>query len=359
MKKTLRYHLFTLFLLLVAGMASAQEVVDTASWFVGQKKNDVLLETQAQSITLQRPDADETHRFDRLWGAVTLGTTGIGIDVATPVSEMVHLRAGFSIMPSLKAKMHFHVGVGESDPKYDKQGNRIETKFEKLSKAFEQVTGMEMHENVEMIGRPTFYNVKLLADVFPFANKKWHLTAGFYYGNKQIAKAYNSTRDMNALFSVNMYNMLYSKVIEAVEDPWNIDNEVVLMEYGNAAIILPQEQTEYLYKYMKRYGRMGIHLGDYYVEPDKDGMMKCKVTANRLKPYLGFGYGDATPQGDKRVAFSLEAGMLFWGGTPRVDCYGTNLVDMHVKGRAGSYIDAIAALKVFPVVELRVACKLF
>ncbi|MCR4852320.1 MAG: hypothetical protein K5893_01860 [Prevotella sp.] len=356
MRKSLR-HILTVLLLLAAGVTFGQEL--DSIWSVGQKENDVMLETRPQDVTLLRPTKSETYRFDRLWGAVTVGTTGFGFDLATPISEMVHLRAGFAIMPSLKTDMTFSIRVGESDPKYDKNGNRIETKFEKLANAFQQVTGKEIRENVNMIGRPTFYNAKLLVDVFPFHNKKWFLTGGIYYGNEQIAKAYNSTEDMNVLYSVSLYNSLHGKVIEAVEDPWNIDNEVVIMEYGNAAIVLPQEQTEYLYKYMKRYGRMGIHLGDYYLEPDEDNMVRCSVKANRLKPYLGFGYGNATPQGDKRVAFSLEAGLMMWGGTPRVDCYGTDLVDMNVKGRVGHYIDFFKAMKAYPVVNLRVACRLF
>ena len=361
-------YVLSMMLLLFPCLAICQDtVVDTASWFVGQKQNDVLLERVSRSLQAKNGEGDgvaATYKdgrmksFDRFWGAATVGTTGFGIDISSPVTQMVNLRAGFSIMPSLKTTMHFHVGVGDKDPKYDKDGNRIETKFERLSKAFEQVTGMRVNENVEMIGRPTFWNVHLLADVYCFPNKKWHLTGGFYLGNRQIAKAYNSTRDMNALLTVCIYNTLYDKVINAVEDPWNIDNEVLLMEYGNAAIVLDQDKTETLYKYMKRYGRMGFHLGDYWVEPDEDGMMKCKVTANPLKPYLGFGYGDATPEKGKWVAFSLDAGLLFWGGTPRVDCYGTDLVDMHVRGRVGSYIDFISTLKAYPVINLKVAVPL-
>ena len=358
MKEILRWTYSVLFLLL-SEMAFGQDVVDTLAWERGMKQNDVMVETRAQDVTLLRPTMSETHRFDRLWGALSLGTTGIGLDLSTPISEAVHLRAGFSIFPSLKTHMNFGIRVGESDPKYDKNGNRIETKFEKLANAFNQVTGKELSENVRMVGRPTFYNAKLLVDVFPFKNKKWFLTGGIYYGNEQIARAYNTPEAMNVLYSVSLYNSLHGKVIDAVEDPWNIDNEVVLMEVGNAAIVLEQEKTEYLYKYMKRYGRMGIHLGDYYLEPDKDNMVKCSVKANRLKPYLGFGYGNATPQGDKRYAFSLEAGMLMWGGTPRVDCYGTDLVDMNVKGRVGHYVDFFKALKAFPVVNLRIACRLF
>ena len=50
---------------------------------------------------------------------------------------------------------------------------------------------------------------------------------------------------------------------------------------------------------------------------------------------------------------------MFWGGTPRVDCYGTDLVKMNVKGKVGDYVKFFEALKVFPVINLRISRRLF
>ena len=49
--------------------------------------------------------------------------------------------------------------------------------------------------------------MNLLVDVFPFKNNKhWHFTAGFYWGNSTIGKAYNTTEDMPSLVAVGIYN---------------------------------------------------------------------------------------------------------------------------------------------------------
>lgn len=325
------------------------------------KSNDVHLTVQDPRKMLEKGDVPslDNNMLNHLDVALTLGTTGVGIDLAMPVGNYVRVRAGYAFMPSFKHNMNFGLAIAEDDPKYDKQGNRIETKFEKLSKLFEQATGHEVGTSVDMIGRPVYNNVKLLVDVFPFRNKKWFFTGGFYFGSSNIARAYNRQEDMATLYSVDMYNRMYDKVMAAYDDPWNPFNDVLLFEYNGMPFYLPSDMADMMHTYMGRYGRMGIHLGDYFLVPDEDCMVKATVKANRFKPYLGFGYGNATPQGDKKYAFMLEAGVMFWGGNPTVDCYGTDLVKMHVKGRVGDYVNFFKSLEVFPVINLRISRRLF
>ena len=92
---------------------------------------------------------------------------------------------------------------------------------------------------------------------------------------------------------------------------------------------------------------------------DENAMVKASVQVNRLKPYLGFGYGDYEPKANKRYGVMLEFGVMWWGGTPRVDCYGTDLTTQHVKGEVGKYINVIKALKVFPVLNIRFSRRIF
>ena len=63
---------------------------------------------------------------------------------------------------------------------------------------------------VDMVGVPTYHNAKLLVDVFPFKNKKWHFTTGFYVGPSRIAKAYNTTEDMARVLGTIPYEVLTS-----------------------------------------------------------------------------------------------------------------------------------------------------
>ena len=69
---------------------------------------------------------EDQSSFKHLDVAVTAGTTGIGAELAMPLSETVQVRAGFSVMPSIKVPMHFKVAL-PNDPVTDKNGNKIET----------------------------------------------------------------------------------------------------------------------------------------------------------------------------------------------------------------------------------------
>lgn len=289
--------------------------------------------------------------------AVDLGTTGIGVELAAPVSNNVQVRTGFSFMPHFNFDMNFAIQA------YDTDMGLLETKFDQLADMMHSITGYTAKDNIDMEGTPTYYNFKFLVDVFPFRDKRWHLTAGFYLGNSKIAKAKNAIEDMTSLLAVGIYNNMYDFVKDdGVNDPryWN---EPI---YGT--IYLDPEVGDQLWAKMKGYGRMGIHMGyhnsdgtPYMMEPNNDGTVSAKVTVNRFKPYIGFGFGDSM-QSNKRYHVSFDCGVMFWGGTPKVITHdGTDIAsDVHgLKWRVGDYVDIIKTFKVFPVINLRVSRRLF
>ena len=130
------------------------------------------LSASAQSFSLQET-LDEYHMFNHLDASLTIGTTGIGFDVSTPVGDYAQLRVGYAFMPSFHKSMYFGVQVGDNaEKKYDANGNRVQTTFDKMADALEQVTGYKVEDQVEMIGMPTYNNLKVLVDVFPFKQDK-------------------------------------------------------------------------------------------------------------------------------------------------------------------------------------------
>lgn len=296
--------------------------------------------------------------FKHLDLALNIGTTGVGLELATPLGEYVMLRAGFDYMPHFTMKMDFDVQVGED----------LETsnaKFYKMQGMLEQLTGFEVDNKVDVIGKPTFYNFKLLVDVYPFKNnKKWHLTGGFFWGNAQIAEGYNTTEDMPSLMAVQIYNHLYEYFTTYNEEYG--DYTYIYEPFYNDYYIDPDVGDQMREK-LSSYGRMSFNMGTkkdgstYYMEPDADGMAKVKVKANRFKPYLGFGYGSSMDR-KKTYKVSFDCGVLFWGGTPRVVMHdGTDLShDMHyVRGDVGRCVNVIKAFKVYPVINFRIAKTLF
>jgi hypothetical protein len=309
------------------------------------------------SAQQMKDECENSGIFNHLDASISLGTTGIGVELSSPIGNYVHLRTGFDFMPRFHHDMTFEVMVGD-DP------SKSQSKFNRLSGALEGLTGYKTDNKIDMIGEPTFYNFKLLVDVFPLKNnKKWHITTGFYLGPSKIAKAYNTTEDMPSLMAVSIYNNLYDKILRG--EPIYDDT------------FLPYEIEE---KFLS-YGRMGIHVGDYcqdvydangqllhkkgdpyMMEPDEDSMAKASVKVNGFKPYLGIGYGGRLFKNNDNYHIAVDCGVLFWGGTPSIITHdGTDLSKdvENIRFKVGDYVDLLKKFKVYPVLNVRITKSLF
>lgn len=327
--------------------------------------------------------------FRNLDLSVTAGTTGIGIDVASKLGSYVQLRAGYEYMPRVNVSLYFPVEVGGQAAKlYDDDGNRIESRFDRLSNMLNKLTGLTVSDEVEMVGKPTLNNFKFLVDVFPFRNKHWHFTAGFYWGSSQYAYAENSTAAMTSLLAVNMYNQIYAKCVA----------DMPLFDIPNMPTMTLDPVVQ---EKIASYGRMGFEVGcykndvygmyesdvydptypgnvlhekgeygllhaagdPYVLEPDpQDGMVKVYAKSNPFKPYIGFGYGGRLMKNRDDWQVSFDAGAMFWGGTPDLYTHdGTNLTKdvENIKGKVGDWVDFLGAIKVYPVLSVRFTKTIF
>lgn len=328
------------------------------------------------------------HAFNHLDLSLTTGSTGIGFDVSMPVNKVFSLRAGYAIMPHFTHTMHFGVDVGD-DP------TTSQHKFNRLAGLLEDLTGNKVDNVVDMEGQPTYWNWKLMVDVRPFRNKNWHFTAGIYAGNRQVARAVNAIEDMPSLMAVDIYNNLYNKALSG--EPLAVVGDVgvhmpevmnqKLLDYGRMSIRMGEYSHDVLYPEDVVAGEGGVFIGDEYYEegtvlhkandpedpmihagdayrvvPDENSMVKAWAYANRLKPYLGFGYGGRLLKKDPRWRISFDCGAMFWGGTPQIVTHdGTDLVNdvKNVRGKVGDYVNIIKKFKVFPVLNLRITRRLF
>ena len=339
----------------------------------------------------------EHNIFQHLDVSLTLGTPGIGIDVASPIGNYVQVRAGYEFMPRFTKRMSFEMTInGQPAKSYDEDGNRQETKFDKLKEFMYSFTGYDIEDHVDMIGKPTMNNFKFMVDVFPFKNNKhWHFTAGFYWGSSKFAEAENSTEAMVSLVSAGIYNKMYESAKNG--DPLISFDPYQFPTLSGVSIQMPDQVRK---KFLD-YGEMGFVVGylthditdaegnvlmsktmvdtkgntiqrPYIVAPDEDGMVRVTASSKSFKPYLGFGYGGNLVKKRDDWKISFDCGAMLWGGTPELVVYhGLKLPDgsyrdisltedvENIGGKVGSYVKLFKSLKVYPVLSLRITKRLF
>ena len=113
------------------------------------------------SVFAQRYSSSDSYIFTHLGAGLSVGTDGIGIELATPISPYVGFRAGASFFPKIK--------VNVDDIDYTR--NKVDGKGEVKAK-FKKVEG------------------KALFDIYPLGNKySIHLTGGLFFGNSDLISA--------------------------------------------------------------------------------------------------------------------------------------------------------------------------
>ena len=154
----------------------------------------------------------------------------------------------------------------------------------------------------------------LLFDFFPSNQSSFHITAGAYLGSDKVAEVYN--KEDGALAAVTAYNR-----------------------------VVPNSQ------------KAGYTLGDYFLTPDENGNVNGSVTVAKFRPYVGIGFGRPVPT-KNRVACNFDLGVQFWG-KPDVLCQGQKLEEEHLNGDDGGIVRTVSKLSVWPVLNLRLAVRLF
>lgn len=100
--------------------------------------------------------------FNSLLVGVSAGTTGIGIDVATPVTPHFAIRGGVSFMPGIS--FDADVDVDLKDPK------------------------LEENSSLNLTGNMKRASGELLVNYYPFLSSSFFVTAGAYFGGNKLLK---------------------------------------------------------------------------------------------------------------------------------------------------------------------------
>ena len=167
---------------------------------------------------------------------------------------------------------------------------------------------------IELEGKLSIITGHLLFDVFFSKRSDFHLTGGAYLGGEKVAEAYN--KEDGALAAVTAYNKM-----------------------------VPNNQ------------KAGYTIGDYFLTPDENGNVNANIKVSKFRPYVGIGIGRPVPM-KSRIACSLDLGVQFWG-KPKVICQGQELTDEDLNSDDGGIIKYISMASVWPVLNFRMAVRLF
>lgn len=246
---------------------------------------------------------EEQGIFNHFGAGLSVGTTGIGIDLATCVTPYVGLRAGIDIMPKFKYTSDIKVrGIDET------QYNIIQSQVSSLP------AYASLPNRVDIEGKLKNTTGHFLIDLYPGEKIDWHLTVGAYFGGSEVIDVYTSNDDQ--LKPVAEYN-----------------------------------------RYAPEGYKAGVQLGKYFLEPDANGHVDADIKMAGFRPYLGIGWGRAVPK-NHTLGFQVDLGVQFWG-TPEVYLQGNKLDESDVEGEDGGFMKTMSKIKVYPVLNFRLTGKFF
>ena len=84
------------------------------------------------------------------------------------------------------------------------------------------------------------------------------------------------------------------------------------------------------------------------------GEQKVYLVLNKPKGYV------TSLDKDKHINIGVDGGVMFWGGTPKVVTHeNVNLTEdvSDIAGKVGSYVRTVRDMKVYPVLNFRIAYR--
>jgi len=277
---------------------------------------------------------------------VNVGTTGIGIDLALPITEYVRIRAGYNFVPRFTIHTDFPIETrgGSVSKLTNNIAGKVESKlaqlgidindegFEEYKHLIDKFSNIEAKDYVTMGLQPNLNHFKFLVDVMPFKhNKHWSFTAGFFIGSSTVGEAWNLDKETLLLEAINTYNSIYVNYV--------IDEGIKNSVTGGKTSLHEDDKRKDDPFY--RYGVAGFPLGKFsdgdlaIMRPNYDATVHAEMEMKSFRPYVGFGYNTHLSR-NKRWRLNVDAGVLFLCGKPKV--YVDNVFKINAKPLDIEYI---------------------
>lgn len=245
--------------------------------------------------------------MDHLSVSVEAGTTGLGFEVATTLHPNFMLRAGFVMLPPFSTEDAVIDNTFYFNSLVDKMPE-IKTELENKKLP---TNSNEFNDKISMTDKFKLYNGKILIDYYPITKRRFHITAGIYFGGKNI---------------ITSTGQLPSEFMEAVH---------VINKY------LPVNA-----QFLPAILRDDMFIQYCYAEASPTGRINYSRQINPIRPYVGIGGGRAIP--NKRIGCQFDIGVIFQGKQKISSEY-------YAEFGQADFLDWI----VYPVISMRLVGKIF
>lgn len=252
------------------------------------------------------PRGDGKQMFNHLSVGGIVGTSGIGVDVAMPCTKYVVLRGGLDLLKTPDIRYNFATNVADVL-------SSINITDPSLQEALRTT-------NVEIKLTPNLFNAHFIADIYPLKNSTWHLSTGFFIGNKNVLTAKNTKEgSYKFLNQANELVQLYNETFET------------------------------------NYQDVGVKFGDYIFTADKNGNIHAEAKTWLFRPYLGIGMGRPFGRTNK-CSVMLDAGCMFWG-SPKFKL--NHEKEIKSSSNNAGILSDLQSLNFLPMIQIRIAGDLF
>ncbi len=253
--------------------------------------------------------------FERLGVYIDVGTTGIGLDVATSLNNHFVLKAGFSMLPFALTNT-FDLAA----PDFDLSGHPLYSTL--LSEGL-PTKSADVPSEVDVEAKLGLMNGRILVDYYPWASSGFHLTAGAYIGQSHL---------------VSIEGRLPQKLNDAID-------RVKKYEADNPGA--PKFDL---------FPAVDIN-GESIDTKELNGKVDASVDINTVKPYLGLGFGRSIPK--RRIGFQFELGAMYLG-MPTLGSTNAKLKKaLNKDGGDFNIAEYAGYLQIYPVISFKLTGRIF
>ena len=224
--------------------------------------------------------------FNHLAVNAHVATTGVGVELSTPITKFITMRAGVTCMPGFSFN-------AEVDGQY-------------------YVNGESNNFTVDLDANLKRTQGSVIFNVYPLAKAKvcssFFLAAGLYFGGDKLVQIKGHCDD------------------ETVNDLKQLDR-----------------------------ANPYIELGDYKLPVDENGNVKGGLKVQKVRPYVGLGFGRYVP--NKRISVTGELGVQFHGHIKPYTSEGEIAFDEFTEN--DDWKKVMDKLTVYPMLKIVISGRIF